>query len=76
MSAREYSNFMVLGRAERDRELLLRGLLVPVADPVAPVAADAAPVAPDAQEEMWVLAEYLDGHKIGEEVFPDAGCAR
>lgn len=71
MSAKEYSNFMVLGRAERDRELLLRGLLVPVADPVAPVAADA-----DAQEDMWVLAEYLDGHKMGEEVFPDAGCAR
>lgn len=71
MSAREYSNFMVLGRAERDRELLLRGLLVPVADPVAPVAADA-----DAQEDMWVLAEYLDGHKMGEEVSPDAGCAR
>ena len=48
--------------------------MVPPAAGAAAVGAAAA--APDPQDELWVLAEYLDGHKIGEEVFPDAGCAR
>ncbi len=68
-------------RAERDNELLNRVMPGPGAGHGPPAVAGggaggAVVAGPEAPEEIWVLAEYLDGHKIGEEVFPDAGCAR
>lgn len=68
MTANEYAQFMVEGRRERDAELARRGLAGP---PVAPIAV-AAGVGDD-DEEIWVLAEMLAGHQIGEVVVRDPG---
>ena len=76
MSARDYASFLARGRREAEAEQLRRGIgparaAAPPADPVAPVAVGSpvgvAGIAED-DPEKWILAEMLDGHKIGEEV--------
>lgn len=65
----------VLGRYMRDGRIEAQGLPVlgaapvvaPVAGPVAPVPVAAAP------PTVWILAEMVEGHKVGERVVPPAG---
>ena len=78
MTAREYSLYMQQGRNERDAELLQRGLPIPVVGGgagAAPVGvggqaphADVPGVEDGGNGTMWVLAEMVEGHKIGEQV--------
>ena len=74
MTGREYAQFIAAGRAERDAELGRRGMAIPVAAIAAagPVAARAE-AADVEDEEIWVLAEFVEGHKIGETVIPPIG---
>lgn len=63
MTAMQLSTWMQLGRQEADRERAARGLApLPV------------PGAGDGQaQKIWVLATMVEGHKVGEEVFPPVG---
>ena len=74
MAANEYAQLMVEGRRERDAEMARRGLAGPPGAPgaVAAVAGVAVPPGDD-DEEIWVLAEMLPGHQIGEVVARDPG---
>eukprot|EP00435_Cladocopium_sp_Y103_P076176 s26_g80.t1 len=71
MTAQELARFMAAGRAEAQAEIARRGGVAPAvaAVPQAVVAPVAA--APDAGL-VWVLAEMVDGRKIGEPVDPPA----
>lgn len=64
MSARDYGHYMQLGRLERDAELQARGLPAYVAPVVGAggLAVGGAPVS------EWVLAEMVEGKKIGDRV--------
>ena len=72
MSAATYARYMADGRQEALDEQARRGVVVP---PAAPRAGEG-PVgdAPDPgrheSDEIWVLAEWIDGHLIGEESHP------
>lgn len=69
MSAQAYANLLAQGQAEAALERARRGLNV--AGPPAPGAAPGgAPLA-----QVWVLAEMIEGHKVGERVQPPAGHA-
>jgi hypothetical protein len=63
MTALELSNFLQMGRGEADRERANRGMA-----PLAAAGGGAGQVA-----QIWVLATMVEGHKVGEEVFPPAG---
>ena len=71
MSARDYSRYLALGKREAEAERNRRGIVAAVL-PVAAAAGAPAPVGAaamvDEDAEKWVLAEWLDGHKIGEDV--------
>lgn len=74
MTAQQYARLLsrgqTLGRAERQR--LGHAASAPVAAPAAPLPDDGL-----AEEDMvWILAEMVPGHKIGEEVSVPAGAAR
>ena len=65
MTAAEYAQHMAAGRTEAAAERARRNL----GGGLAPVAAVAAPPGvPAAGQTMWVLAEMVEGHLIGEEV--------
>lgn len=70
LTAAEYAAFMEAGRNEADNERLRLGIVAaPVAGAVPGVGAQAAVPA----VEVWVLAEPIEGRKIGESVVPPAG---
>ena len=67
MQAAELARFMAQGRAEADAERFRRGIVpgvAPVAHGVGGIVA--APVV----NRVWVLAEMVEGHKVGEVVQP------
>eukprot|EP00435_Cladocopium_sp_Y103_P043411 s342_g12.t1 len=76
MSANEFANRLAAGAVLADAERARRGL-APVGGgghaPGAPVAAAAPAAAGGDQGQVWVIAEHIDGRKIGERVTPPAG---
>ncbi|CAE7252533.1 AMY1.1 [Symbiodinium necroappetens] len=75
MSAADLSNYTRQGREEAEAEILRRGSAAGGVAPVDPdPAGGAAPEVDDGRR--WVLAEYIPGHKIGEEIELAAGSAR
>lgn len=68
ITANEYAQAMTDGRAERDAERARRGLLGPPAALIPPVAV--AGGGASGHDSFWVLAEMVNGHKIGERVNP------
>lgn len=75
MSANEFANRLAAGAALADAERARRGLNLPapaggVAAAAVPAAAPAAAPGPD---QFWVLAEHVEGRKVGERVVPPAG---
>ena len=75
MSAAIYAQYMADGRQEALDEQARRGVVVPPPAPRAgegPVG-DAVDPGRHESDEIWVLAEWIDGHLIGEEVTPTAG---
>ena len=85
MNAGQLARIMHQGRAEGDRVRASRGLAggaqggaAAVAAPAVPVAAQAAGAAVVAEDRaglIWVLAEMVMGHKVGERVHPPNGHA-
>eukprot|EP00438_Fugacium_kawagutii_P035321 Skav206911 [mRNA] locus=scaffold808:332320:333552:+ [translate_table: standard] len=74
MSANEFANRLAAGAALADAERQRRGL--PVAGAVAPAPgapAAAGPAANPGDGKIWVIAEHVEGRKIGEKVFPPVG---
>lgn len=68
MAPADYAKLLEDGRNEAARERALRGL--PVA---APVVRGGGPNPPPAVNLVWVLAEFVEGRKLGEHVTPPAG---
>ena len=67
MQAADYGRFMAAGRAEAIAERARRGIgPAAVAAPIAPAPAGGAVVA----VRIWVLAEMVEGFKIGQEMQP------
>ena len=75
MSANEFANQLAAGAAMADAERARRGLNQPAGGVAAPAAPPAAgPLAAAAVGGfVWVIAEHVDGRKIGERVLPPAG---
>lgn len=70
MQAADYGRFMAAGRAEAIAERARRGIgPAAVAAPIAPAPAGGAVVA----VRIWVLAEMVEGFKIGQEMQPPPG---
>lgn len=61
IAARDYNQLLQQGRVEAQAERGRRGLAALAAAPPVAVAAD----------QVWVLAEMVRGHKIGEEITPN-----
>lgn len=71
MSAQAYANLLAQGQAEAGLERARRGLNVAAGPPAA-----AGGAAVGAQlGQVWVLAEMIEGHKVGERVQPPMGHA-
>ena len=70
MTAQEYTALLTQGRVEAGLERARRGAGIPAPLPGPVPLAPAAPVA-----RVWVLAEMIEGHKIGERVQPPVGHA-
>lgn len=70
LTAADYAALLDAGRVEAENERLRLGLaaVVPAGIPVVGAVAAGAPAA-----EVWVLAEPVEGRKIGEIVLPPAG---
>lgn len=68
MRPADYARLLEAGRNEASRERVARGL-----PPVAVAVAGLPVAAPDAGTQVWILAEYVEGRKIGERLIPPAG---
>lgn len=78
MSANEFANRLAAGAALADAERARRGVAAPApaGAPVAGVPAGAAAAVPggaDAGSFIWVIAEHVEGRKVGERVVPPVG---
>ncbi|CAE7708857.1 AMY1.1 [Symbiodinium sp. CCMP2592] len=74
MTAIELSRFMQLGREEAEAEISRRGATAGAGlGPLAPALTPSSGDLPGGDGHLWVLAEYVPGHKIGEEVEVSAG---
>ncbi|CAE7354645.1 unnamed protein product [Symbiodinium sp. CCMP2592] len=74
MSAADLANYTQQGRAEAEAEILRRGAAAAGVGDADPGPMVGAPEIADGRR--WVLAEYVPGHKIGEEVELSSGAAR
>lgn len=71
ITAGQLASFLSAGRSEAQLEKMRRGLIAPGAP-----AAAAGGGAPAVGANVWVIAEMVDGRKIGERVIPPAGFVR
>ena len=74
MSAADLANYTQQGRAEAEAEILRRGAAGAGVGDIGVGPAGGVPEIDDGRR--WVLAEYVPGHKIGEEIELGAGAAR
>lgn len=73
MSANEFANRLAAGAALAEAERNNRGLNAPAAAAAGGPVAAAAPVAAGGGNLIWVLAEHVEGRKVGDRVVPPAG---
>lgn len=75
LSAADYAALLEAGRQEAVQERARQGIPGAGAAGAAPVVGVGGVGVPPVVQEVWVLAEFIEGHKIGEVVTPPAGHA-